>query len=151
MAKVKITLNYQIEDGTNLSFRAPCNCTAVDGLTVTYPRVTENTAVQTTQNFSFKDAHGGVLTGLGNVFSTGALVKVLLDVTTGSAYIQNAGTNSYLENALATKAPLEHTQDVSHGGTGATTKKVAKQNLGIYFSNVWPTEWEDGDIWLKPL
>ena len=43
--------------------------------------------------------------GIGEAFAKGALIKVILDVTNGYAYIQNAGTNSYIESTKAT-APM---------------------------------------------
>jgi hypothetical protein len=58
------------------------------------------------KEFVFKDAHGNVLTGLGNLFSTGAYVKAILDITNGYAYLQNADTNAYLEGKFDSKAPL---------------------------------------------
>ena len=45
------------------------------------------------------------MTGISGLFEKGAYVKVLLDVTNGYAYIQNADTNAYLEEALNSKAP----------------------------------------------
>lgn len=53
------------------------------------------------QTFIFRDAHGNDLTGIGNLFSEGAYVKVILNTADGYAYIQNADTNAYLENKIA--------------------------------------------------
>lgn len=95
MAKIKVDLSYTIVDGSEVVFTAPCNCSAVDGLKVYYP--------DGEKEFVFKDAHGNALTGVGNLFAKGALVKVILDVTNGHAFIQNADTNAYLENTFAKK------------------------------------------------
>ena len=89
MAKIKIISDRPLVDGMTVTFRAPCECSAVDGLTVSYLGVA--------QSFTFRDAHCETVDGLGNLFSEGALVKAVLDVTNGGAYIQNADTNSYLE------------------------------------------------------
>ena len=62
----------------------------------------------TSQVFLFTDAHGNNLTGVGNLFTTGVIVKVVLNVDEGKAYIQNADTNKYLETALAGKAAANH-------------------------------------------
>ena len=101
MANIKIALDYTIIDGQPLSFKAPCDCTAVSGIKVEYPDG-EN---MTSTVFSFADAHGNALAGIGNLFTEGAMVRVLLDIGSQKAYIQNADTNAYLEAQLASKAP----------------------------------------------
>lgn len=100
MANIKIALDYTIIDGQPLSFKAPCDCTAVTGIKVEYPDG-EGTASTV---FSFADAHGTALAGIGNLFTAGAMVRVLLDTVAQKAYVQNANTNSYLEKQLAGKA-----------------------------------------------
>ena len=54
------------------------------------------------------------MTGLGKLFAAGAYVKVILDVTNGYAYIQNADTNAYLEGRLA---DLDNKKDFGVGNT----------------------------------
>lgn len=88
MAYIKIRSPYPAYDGMPLTFSAPCDCTEADGLTVNG------------KNYVFTDAHGNTLTGIGNVFSAGAYVKVLLDVTNGRAYIQNGDNNSYQQGRI---------------------------------------------------
>ena len=75
------------------------NCT---GLIVYYPIITESSSAQTSKTFTFKDAHGNDLTSIGNLFTTNAYVKVILDTTNAYAYIQNSDTNGYLESKLNT-------------------------------------------------
>lgn len=113
MANIKIELDYELIDGQPVTFAAPCNCTAVTGLKV-YHSGGSNV-------FTFKDAHGNALTGLGNLFSKGAYVKAILDVNSGSAYLQNADTNAYLEGRFDEKAPVSHVTDKNnpHGVTPA--------------------------------
>lgn len=118
MANVKITLNEVLVDGHEVTFKAPCDCTAIDLLDVHY---VEN---RTAKNklFTMKDTHGNALTGIGNLFTAGAYVHVILDTTTGSAYIQNGDTNGYLEDKFKNLKPdsIEFNgyadADVSHGG-----------------------------------
>lgn len=106
MANIKIELDYPLEDGMSLTFKAPCDCTEVTGLKVYYPEVTDTGSTTTNQTFSFRDAHLNVLTSLSNLFVSGATVKAVVDTTNGYAYIQNADTNGYLETKLSTKADL---------------------------------------------
>ena len=89
MAKIRVDVNYGIANGSEVSFTAPCSCSEIDGLKVYHPGGSKD--------FVFKDAHGNELTGLGNLFAKDSIVKVLLDVAGGFAYIQNADTNAYLE------------------------------------------------------
>lgn len=97
MANIKVTLEVPLIDGHPVTFKAPCDCTAVTGVKVYYPDG-ESTASKV---FTFKDAHGNDLTGIGDLFAAGAYVKVILDTTNGWAYIQNADTNQYLENKFS--------------------------------------------------
>lgn len=94
MATIKVTLNEPLRDGMEVKFQAPCDCTAVTGLTLTYPTDAGTTSSRT---MVFMDAHGNRLTGVGNLFMEGSYIKVLADTTNNVAYIQNADTNGYLE------------------------------------------------------
>lgn len=98
MQKIRVDTSYTIVDGSEVIFIAPCDCNEIDGLKVYYP--------DGEKVFTFKDAHGNALTGLGNLFAAGAYVKAILDVTNGHAYIQNADTNAYLEGKFKTKVPV---------------------------------------------
>ena len=108
MSSIKIELGSPIIDGMPLSFRAPCNCNAVTGLKVCY----RDDEVTDFIFCTFADAHGNDLTGLGNLFAAGAMVRVVLDTVNEKAYIQNADTNAYLEGKFATKLPLPPTAQV---------------------------------------
>ena len=98
MANVKVTLDYQINDGMSLTFKAPCDSTEVTGLIVYYPIITDETSTQTSKVFTFRDTNGNDLTGIGHLFVSETYVKVILDTTNNYAYIQNSGTNKYLED-----------------------------------------------------
>ena len=89
MANIRTDVPYTISNGSEVSFAAPCNCNAVTGLKVYYPGGSKV--------FTFKDAHGTDLAGINNLFAKGAVVKAILDVSNGHAYLQNPDTNGYLE------------------------------------------------------
>ena len=89
MAKIKVYAKQEIYDGMAVTFRAPCDCTEVDGLKVYFG--------DDVQTFAFRDAHENTLTGMGNLFTKGAYVKAILNTSNGYAYLQNADTNGYIE------------------------------------------------------
>lgn len=107
MSNIRVDLSYAIADGSEVVFSAPCNCNEITGLKVYH---SDGSKV-----FTFKDAHGNNLTGIGNLFSKGALVKAILDVTNGYAFLQNADTNAYLEGHIQNK-------ENPHGVTAAQVK-----------------------------
>lgn len=98
MANIRVDLGHEpIYDGMSLTFKAPCDCTEVSGLDILAWEVTENSSSLRNYTFTFKDAHGNTLTGIGNLFSADSYVKVVLDTVNNFAYLQNADTNAYLE------------------------------------------------------
>ena len=102
MAKISIKLDHTLLNGETITFTAPCDCTVVDGITVTYP--TENldgSLTERTAEFVFRDAHKNNISGIGNLFAAGATVKAVLNTDEGAAYLQNADTNAYLEERLS--------------------------------------------------
>lgn len=127
MANIKIELNGPIFDGQPLSFKAPCNCTAVTGINV----VSLDGEKTVSNVFTFTDAHGNTLTGIGNLFAAGAMVRVILDTSAKKAYIQNADTNAYLEAQLASKAPAGY-------GLGEWNTREADHADADY---IWETGW----------
>ena len=92
MANIMVTSKCTIYDGMSITFKAPCDCSAIQGLTVKDH--------STTKTFTFRDTHGNTLTGVENLFSQGAYIKVVLDTTNNYAYIQNGDSNGYLEEKL---------------------------------------------------
>lgn len=95
MANIRIDTDHTLKDGLELVFRAPCDASAVTGMLV-YSTVTD-----TTQEFKLTDANGNDLGSINHLFAGSAVVKVILDVTQGKAFVQNADTNKYLEDRFA--------------------------------------------------
>ena len=89
MANIKVISERPLFDGMAITFNAPCKCSEIEGLTVSYS--------DNSWHGTFRDSHGNDLTGLGNLFEEGAYVRVILDIQNGYAYLQNADTNAYLE------------------------------------------------------
>ena len=103
MAKIRVDVTGVLENGRLVTFKAPCDCTEIDGLIVyhTLPSDRYNNDTRVGQEFTLCDSHGSNLIGLGNLFTAGALVHVILDTADKKAYVQNAATNSYIESRLA--------------------------------------------------
>ena len=95
MARIKVQLNHEIIDGQPITFVAPCDCSDTEGLRVRYPGGVKD--------FIFKDSHGNDLSGIGELFLSGAYVRVLVNTVNGYAYIQNADTNKYIEDTFLKK------------------------------------------------
>lgn len=125
MANIIVTLNHPLENGEEIKFLAPCDCTAVMGLTVNHPIETEGVLTEGSTTFTFKDAHGAALTMIGNLFVTGAVVKVILDTANNAAYIQNADTNTYLESRWP------HRVTVTLPANGWTSNKQSISVVGV--------------------
>ena len=128
MASVGITLDYEIYDGMSLTFKAPCDCTNVDSLHIIYEDTLSSGSVTKAKIFNFKDANGNILTGVGNLFSAGSYVKVVLDTVNNFAYIQNADTNAYLEGEFDKKVSKS-------GDTMAGDLHIKNAAPGIYTDN----------------
>lgn len=142
MANVCISVDYPIEDGMNLTFTAPCNCSAVTGLKVTYPVVTETDSTSTSKTFAFKDAHNNNLSSTNNLFVQGAIIKVILDVTNGYAYIQNADTNAYLEGKFS-----NFSNDISTLNTGLSN---TNNNISDINTTIATINSKINELWYKP-
>lgn len=102
MSNIRVDVGYTIKDGSELKFRSPVDCSAITGLIVYYPGADGSI---TSQVFTLADAHGNNVGNIDNLFAEDVVVKVILDVTKGMAFVQNADTNAYLEAQLASKAP----------------------------------------------
>lgn len=97
MAQIRVDLSETLLDGMDIKFKAPCACNEITGLIVYYPAEDETIK---TRELAFRDAHGNDLTGMGNLFSKDAYVKVIADTVNGYAYLQNADNNGYLNSAI---------------------------------------------------
>lgn len=97
MANIKVNINKTIYNGYEIIFVAPCDCINTDGLSVYYPDPNGNTK---NLQFVLKDAHKNNLSKT-DLFVQGAYVKVILDTSSGIAYVQNPDTNKYLEAKFA--------------------------------------------------
>lgn len=100
MSNIRIDLDTAIFTGQQLTFRSPVDCSAITGLVVYH---LDASGSQTSSNFQFTDAHGCDVGNIDHLFSADVIVKVILDVEHSKAYVQNADTNTYLENALNDK------------------------------------------------
>ena len=130
MAKIKVISKCELYDGMSITFRAPCDCTVVDGLNVYYNEYS--------QSFSFRDAHGNNLAGLEDMFSEGAYIKAILDTRNGYAYLQNTDTNAYLQERSYTKE--ETLTDETKSALGLSSSAVPADVLcflGKYNLHWW--------------
>lgn len=101
MAYIRVDSINELVDGQLITFKAPCDCTGIEGIRVYYPKGGE----KLTQLFTMKDAHGNNLAGLGNLFAAGNYVTAILNTINSVAYLQNSATNGYLEDRLSNVQP----------------------------------------------
>ena len=101
MANIRVDLGYTIKDGTEVTFRSPVDCSAITGLIVYYLGEDGNT---TSKVFALADAHGNNVGDIDHLFAEDVVVKVILDVTKGMAFVQNADTNKYIEDTFLKKS-----------------------------------------------
>ena len=90
---IRVDLEAPITDGREVVFRSPVDCSQVTGLKVYYM----DGGNASCKEFAFADAHGNNVGDIPHLFAENVVVKVILDVTTGMAFVQNADTNAYLE------------------------------------------------------
>ena len=121
MSNIRVDVGYTIKDGAEIKFRSPVDCSQVTGLIVYYPGADGNT---TSKEFAFADAHGNNVGDIDHLFAENVVVKVILDVTTGMAFVQNADTNAYLEGHIQSK-------NNPHGVTAEQIGAVAKSELKV--------------------
>ena len=117
-SNIKLSVNFTLADGSEIKFKAPADCSSITGLVISYPDNSGNTV---TSNFVLTDAHGNDVGSINNLFAKNAVVKVILDVTSGQAFVQNADTNAYIEGQLARKAEMD---DNSIGKATWSSKKI---------------------------
>ena len=77
-------------DGKQVSFVAPCNSLAAEGIQID------------DEAYSVVDSTGITLTGKGGVWDIGAIVSVILDVTNKKAYLQSSNAGILTQILTAT-------------------------------------------------
>jgi hypothetical protein len=119
-ARIKVSLNYSIEDGSELKFRAPEQLKSTTRLCVQYK---DRNGDGAEQPFAFADANGNDVGEVSNLFAKDAVVKVILDGVNrsgkiGKALVQNADTNKYLEDRFDEVANtyISKVQDTANAG-----------------------------------
>ncbi len=130
MAILRVDVPYVIEDGSEVLFNPPCEFSKVTKLKVYYPN--PQSLEETYESFTFCDANGNDVSTLENMFSNGALVKVILSVAEGRAFVQNAVTNSYIESKFK---ELEEKTLIVHSTSG-DKYSLGMDDLGVYLELV---------------
>lgn len=116
MSNIRVDVGYTIKDGTEIKFRSPVDCSAITGLIVYYPVASGNTASKV---FALSDANGNNVGDIDHLFAEDVMVKVILDVTKGMAFVQNADTNAYLEGKFKVLDNHASNKSNPHGVTAA--------------------------------
>lgn len=98
---IRVDLNTPIKDGTEVVFRSPVDCSQITGLIVYY----KEDGITASKEFAFADAHGTNVGDIDHLFAENVVVKVILDLSTNMAFVQNADTNAYLEGRFADVTP----------------------------------------------
>ena len=75
---IQVILDHFIEDGSEIKFKAPVDCSAITRLVVKYTDA--GTKAETSKTFAFADANGKHVGKIDNLFAKGAVVKVILDL-----------------------------------------------------------------------
>ena len=134
---IRVDLNYPIKDGTEVVFRSPVDCSQVTGLIVYY---NEDGNILS-KEFAFADAHGNNVGDIDHLFAENVVVKVILDVTTSMAFVQNADTNAYLEGRFAecvthtAQSMTKEQQAQARENIGAADEKETEEQLNSKFNN----------------
>lgn len=136
MSKIRVNLDYVPVNGKQLSFIAPCSSADVDCLLLN--------GVE----YALVDSDGVSVARLENVWNSGAIVSVILNTVTHTAFIQNANTNTYIEGRflpqtqkLKQSRKLALTDSVpfyiqSEDTNKQVTLKVLKDSLGIKSASI---------------
>lgn len=118
---IRVNLNTNIADGSEVVFRSPADCSQVTGLVIYHHGGKTE--------FAFADAHGNNVGDIDHLFAENAVVKVILDVTSCMAFVQNADTNAYIERTFIKsvngQAPDKDGNveiEIPEGGNGSPSK-----------------------------
>ena len=131
---IRVDLNAPIRDGTEVVFRSPVDCSQITGLIVYYNGEGKE--------FALADAHGNNVGDIDHLFAENVVVKVILDLETSMAFVQNADTNAYLEqriDGVDLKLPQDLTPEeqamvranigVTGGGSGGSISANIVDNM----------------------
>lgn len=124
MANIRVDIDYTIINGTAITFRSPCDCSAITGLKVYFPNEMKNIV---SQEFKFVDAHNEDITEISDLFAENAIVKVIIDADRRLAFVQNADTNAYLEGRfkeIEEKAGSHASQHAKDGTDPITPESI---------------------------
>ena len=132
---IRVDLGYTIEDGSEIKFKAPVDGARTTGLVVYYPNADE---VVVSTEFAFADAHGNNVGTVDHLFAENAVVKVILDLDTSMAFVQNADTNAYIENTFLKKDNLTATE-VGLGNVD-NVKQYSAENPPVVMQSEAPTD-----------
>ena len=119
---IKVELKTNIADGSEVVFRSPADCSQVTGLVIYH------TGGKT--EFAFADAHGNNVGDIDHLFAENAVVKVILDVTAGMAFVQNADTNAYIERTF-----IKSVNGEKPDSDGNVEIEVGGKGSGIYIGS----------------
>ena len=145
-----VDLKTPIRDGAEVVFRSPADCSQITGLKVNYNGESKE--------FKLADAHGNNVGDIDHLFAKDAVVKVILDLETSMAFVQNADTNSYLEGRIdgvdltrlhdltpEEQAMVRANIGVTTGGSGGTiSAKIVDNMLEIELSGDLKSFIKDG-------
>lgn len=103
MANIRVDVDGIITDGQSVTFRAPCDCSEIEGLKIYYIK----DKVRVGELFTMKDSRVQNLSTVNNLFAAGAYVTVVLDTVNKRAFLQNAATSGYIEEKVTPVDNLE--------------------------------------------
>lgn len=132
MADIRIDISGALTDGQEVTFKAPCDCTAIEGFIVYYIENGEKLS----RKFTMKDAHGNNLANVGNLFKKDAYIKAVLNTRDNLAYLQNADTNAYLEAKITPVDNLQSTRaDLSLSAKQGKMLKDTLEEMKVSFQD----------------
>ena len=133
MSNIIVDYNAPIQDGTEVVFRSPVDCSQITGLKVNYSGGSKE--------FMFADAHGNNVGNIDHLFAENVVVKVILDVTTGMAFVQNPDTNSYLEYRFGMLA-----DSIVGEATGSTITLADSSNRNLQGLKIYGNYTEENGV-----
>lgn len=133
MSVIRLDCDSPILNGQTLTFKSPANCSEITGLKVYY----SVEGVETSKTFQFADAHGNNVGSI-DLFASNVFVKVILDIDSSKAYVQNADTNSYLEGKIEEKDFSKVSEDDFKGKFDSALIVIATSTDGVAYTATAP-------------